>query len=183
MKVLAIVGSLRRDSWNRKLLRLAAEVLEKKGVRVEEADLGQLPMYNWDLEADGYPEAAIAFRQAFQRSDAVIIAAPEFNHSMPAVLKNAIEWASRPPNVLNDKVIFAMGTTPGRSGSIRMHDHLSASLQSEGCWVIPRPLVLLPEVRNILGTDGQLLDASVGELLEEAMSKLVETVRRLEPRN
>ena len=183
MQVLGIVGSLRSESWNRKLLRRATGVLEEKGISVEEFDLAPLPMYNWDLEAQRYPEAVIAFRVAVQRSDAVIIAAPEFNHSMPAVLKNAIEWASRPPNVLNGMVVFAMGTTPGRSGGIRMHAHLSASLQSEGCWVIHRPLVLLPEVRNILGPDGQVLDPSVGELLEEAMSKLVETVGRLGPRD
>ena len=180
MGVLGICGSLRTVSWNKKLLRVALATLENLGNEVKEFDLVGLPMYNWDDEVrEGYPEAAVALRDAIQQAEAVVIAAPEFNNSMPAAIKNAIEWASRPPNVLNGKVFFVMGAAPGRLGATRMHVHLSYSLGAEGAWVLPQPRVLLPEIANILGPNGELLDPTVGELLEDAMSRLMETARAL----
>ena len=86
-------------------------------------------------------------------------------------MKNAIEWCSRPPNALADQVAFAMGTTPGKSGGIRMHLHLSDCLQCEGCWVVPKPLVLIPNAASVFGPAGELLDPAVGLLLAEGMDK------------
>ena len=180
MGVLGICGSLRTVSWNRKLLRVALTTLEKLGHEVREFDLVGLPIYNWDVEdQEGYPEAAVELREAINQAEAVVIASPEFNHSMSASIKNAVEWASRPPNVLSGKVFFVMGAAPGRLGAARMHVHLSYSLESEGVWVLPRPRVLLPEIANILSPDGELLDPAVGELLEEAMTKLMEAAQAL----
>ena len=125
MKVVSIVGSLRQDSWNHRLSRLAIEVLRQKGVETVELSLADLPMFNGDLDGPNRPEAVIAFRDILASADGVLISAPEFNHSIPAVLKNAIEWASRPPSALVDKVVLPMGVTPGRSGGIRMRSHLN----------------------------------------------------------
>jgi chromate reductase len=179
MKVLAICGSLRQNSWNRKLLTLAGEKLEKQGAGVEEFDLTLLPIYNGDIEAKGLPDSAIALRDAIKKADAVVIASPEYNGSMTSAIKNAVEWASRPPeNVLMGQVFFVMGTGPGRSGARGMFAHLSWAIQTEGGWVVPSPRVLLPGVAEIISPEGRLLDNSVSELLDQAMSKLLETARR-----
>lgn len=181
MKIVSIVGSLRQDSWNHKLSRLAIPMLQAKGAEVTEASLAGLPLFNGDLDGGEYPAPVAALREALRRADGILIAAPEFNHSIPAVLKNAIEWACRPPNSLADKVVFAMGATPGRSGGIRMHLHLSDCLQCEGCWVVPKPLVLVPNAASVFGPAGELLDSSVGETLEAGMTRLVETINRMRP--
>ncbi len=181
MKIVSIVGSLRQDSWNHKLSRLAIPMLQDQGAEVTEASLAGLPLFNGDLDGGGYPEPVAALREALHQADGMLITAPEFNHSIPAVLKNAIEWACRPPNSLADKVVFAMGATPGKSGGIRMHLHLSDCLQCEGCWVIPKPLVLVPNAASVFGPAGELLDPSVGEMLEAGMTRLVETINFMRP--
>ena len=179
MKVVSIVGSLRQDSWNHRLTQVAIGILKGKGIEVEEASLAGLPLFNGDLDDGTFPAPAAALREAMQRADGLLIAAPEYNHSIPAVLKNAIEWTCRPPNCWTNKVVFAMGTTPGRSGGIRMHLHLSDCLQCEGAWLIPRPMVLVPNAASVFSNSGELLDPSVGEQLEEAMTTLVDTVNAM----
>ncbi len=176
MKIVSIVGSLRQDSWNHKLSRLAIPMLQTRGAEVAEASLAGMPLFNGDLDGGGFPEPVSALKDALYQADGLLISAPEFNHSIPAVLKNAIEWACRPPNSLTDKVVFAMGTTPGKSGGIRMHLHLSDCLQCEGCWVIPKPLILVPNAASVFSPEGELLDPSVGEMLEEGMTRLVDTI-------
>ena len=125
MEIVSIVASLRPDSWNHKLSTVAARLLRERGATVAAASLADLPLFNGDRDGGEFPPPVAALRDALHRADGILIAAPEFNHSIPAVLKNAIEWCSRPPNALTDKVAFAMGTTPGKSGGIRMHLHLS----------------------------------------------------------
>ncbi len=176
MKIVSIVGSLRQDSWNHKLSRAAANILRDRGVAVEEASLAGLPLFNGDLDDGTFPEPVAALRNAMHQADGLLVAAPEYNHSIPAVLKNAIEWTCRPPNCWTNKVVFGMGATPGRSGGIRMHLHLTDCLQCEGAWLIPRPMVLVPNAPTAFGPDGELLDQDVANLLEEAMGNLVETV-------
>ena len=179
MKVLAISGSLRQASWNRKLLRLAINILRSKGVDVEEFDLTPVPIYNADVEAKGVPQDAAALRDAIKNADGVVIACPEYNGTMSAAIKNAVEWASRPPeNLLRDRVFFVMGTGPGRSGAKGMYAPLSFSIEAEGGWVVPSPRVLLPNVADIITPEGELIDESVGGLLDQAMDKLLETAKR-----
>ncbi|MCY4365031.1 MAG: NAD(P)H-dependent oxidoreductase [Chloroflexi bacterium] len=179
MKVVSIVGSLRQDSWNHKLTRAATDILRSKGVEVEEASLGGLTLFSGDLDDGTFPEPVAALRSAMQGADGLLVASPEYNHSISAVMKNAIEWTCRPPNCWTNKVVFAMSTTPGRSGGIRMHLHLSDCLQCEGAWLIPRPMVLVPNAASVFDSDGNLLDQSVGDQLEEAMTTLVNTINTM----
>jgi chromate reductase len=179
MKIVSIVGSLRQDSWNHRLARLAARVLETRGVEVEEGNLAGLTLFNGDLDDGTFPEPVAALRDTMRAADGLLIACPEYNHSIPAVMKNAIEWTCRPPNCWTNKVVFGMGATPGRSGGIRMHLHLSDCLQCEGAWLIPRPMILVPNAASVFGPDGELLESSVGEQLEEAMTVLVETINTM----
>jgi chromate reductase len=158
------------------------EVLRAQGVEAVDLSLADLPMFNGDLDGPNRPDAVVVFREILASADGVLISAPEFNHSIPAVLKNAIEWASRPPGALTDKVVLPMGATPGRSGGIRMRAHLVDCLDGEGSWIIPRPVVLVPNVESAIGPDGGILDPALGELLEQSMSKLVETVNKMAAR-
>jgi chromate reductase len=160
-------------------LVLAGEALKKQGAEVEEFELSPLPIYNGDTEETGLPDSARSLRDAIKNSDAVVIASPEYNGSMSSAIKNAVEWASRPPeNVLQDKVFFIMGTGPGRSGARGMYAHLSWAIQTEGGWVVPSPKVLLPGAAQIISPEGELLDHSVSDLLDQAMSKLLEAAQR-----
>jgi chromate reductase len=140
MKVLAVSGSLRQNSWNRKLLTLASEVLKKQGVEVEEFDLTPLPMYNGDIEAKGLPHSAISLRNAIKNADAVVIASPEYNGSMSSAIKNAVEWASRPPeNVLRDKVFLSWGQAQGEVGQEGCTRTCPSQSRQKGAGSFPAP--------------------------------------------
>ncbi len=120
MRILALSGSLRRASHNRALIRAAAAELPS-GVTLEEWDgLGSLPAFNEDLEEVGVPEPVLAFRQAVAEADAVLISTPEYNASMPGVLKNALDWASRPyaTNVFRGKPVAVVGASTGLFGAV-----------------------------------------------------------------
>jgi chromate reductase, NAD(P)H dehydrogenase (quinone) len=133
---LGIAGSLRRGSYNRSLIRAAIE-LAPAGTTVIPYDLMDLPMYNGDVEAEGDPEAVAAFKHAINAADSLLIATPEYNHCVPGVLKNAIDWASRPArsSVLTGKPVAIMGATPGSGGTARAQAHLRDGLgqRPTGC--------------------------------------------------
>lgn len=131
------------------------------------------------MEAQGLPQPAVALRDAIKGADAVVIASPEYNGSMTSAIKNAVEWASRPPeNVLMDQVFLIIGAGPGRSGARGMFIHLSTAIQAEGGWVVPSPKVLLPRVAEMISPEGELLDGSVAGLLNDAISKLLQAAQR-----
>ena len=180
MQILGICGSLRRESWNLKLLHRAMEAFEGRGQRTRIFDLNPVPMYHPDAEAaDGIPPEADAMRQAILDADAIVVACPEYNSSMTSALKNAFEWASRRGNVLQNKVFFVVGTGPGRSACARMHMHATYSLESESAIVVHQPRVLLPAVRDFMTEEGAITDPSITELLDEAAASVVSIAERL----
>ena len=180
MKMLGICGSLRKESWNLKLLHRMMDAFAAGGHEVGIFDLNPVPLYHPDAEAaDGIPPAAQAMRRAMADADAVAVACPEYNSSMTSALKNALEWASRGDNVLSGKPFFIIGTGPGRSACARMHMHASYSLESEGAIVIHQPRVLLPAVTNFMSPDGTISDESVSALLSEAAASVASFVERM----
>jgi chromate reductase, NAD(P)H dehydrogenase (quinone) len=120
MKVLGITGSLRRDSYNHALLREAAERLPAGAELIEFGRLGEIPPYDADLEEGVTPEPVEALRQAMRDADAVLIATPEYNHSIPGVLKNALDWASRPAgqSALTGTPAAVIGASTGMFGAV-----------------------------------------------------------------
>ena len=180
MKILGICGSLRKASWNRKLLSRALEAIDDLEVETAIFDLNPVPMYHPDREAaDGIPPEAEAMRQAILEADAIVVACPEYNSSMTAALKNAFEWASRRGNVLQGKIFFVIGTGPGRSACARMHMHATYSLESEGAIVLHQPRVLLPAVTNFMTDDGTITDPTVTDLLNQSAQALTTFAQRL----
>lgn len=144
LKVLAFSGSTRADSYNKKLVMQAAETVREMGAEVTLIDLADYPMpfYNADLEAEvGMPEYAAQFRELLVESDAVLIASPEYNGSVPAILKNAIDWASRDNgdasrDAFKGKKFAIMSASPGRGGGSRGLTHLRNIIENVGGEVV-----------------------------------------------
>ena len=183
MKILGICGSLRKESWNLKLLRNMLNQVADKGVETAIFDLNPVPMFHPDVEARGIPPEAESMRNAVRDADAVVVACPEYNGSMTAALKNAFEWLSRRGNLLNGKVFFIIGTGPGRSACARMHVHASYSLESEGAFVLHQPRALLPQVANFMDESGSVTDPEVSDLLDQAADTLIRYTESLADMN
>ena len=142
--ILGFAGSLRQDSYNRALLRAARE-LAPEGMIVDVFDLAPIPLYNADVEAQGDPDPVAAFKRAIQQADAVLIATPEYNHGVPGVTKNAIDWASRPPRnaVLSGKPVGIMGASPGITGTARGQSQLRQAFEFTNSYAMPQPELLV----------------------------------------
>ena len=180
LKVLGVAGSLRQASFNRGLIRAAIEVAPA-GVRVIEHDLSAIPLFNADLEAAGDPEPIRAFKQAIEDADAVLIATPEYNHCVPGVLKNAIDWASRPArrSVLSNRPIAIMGAATGGGGTARAQSHLRDGLAYTSALVLPQPEVLVSFAASRFDDEGNLIDDGTRDEIRELLSALADWVRDL----
>lgn len=166
-RILAFAGSARRDSFNRKLVRIAAEGARTAGAEVTVLDLGDfpLPLFNQDLEAsDGQPPQATELKQIMAAHDGLLIASPEYNSSIAPLLKNTIDWVSRPTEgepmlaVYRGKVAGLMSASPGRLGGLRGLVHLRSILSNIGMLVIPDQ-VAVSEAGSAFDDDGNLIDA------------------------
>ena len=180
MKLLGIAGSLREGSYNRSLLRAAREVLPE-GVELVECEIGGLPFYDGDVEAAGDPEPVVALKNAIRDADALLIATPEYNHCVPGVLKNAIDWASRPArsSVLTDRPIAILGASTGGSGTARAQAHLRDGLTYTRGLVLPLPEVLVGHAAAKFDDDGNLTDPSTRAEIRDLLVALGAWTRRL----
>jgi chromate reductase len=173
MRLLGIAGSLRERSYNRALLRAAAE-LAPPGVVLEEHDLRGLPFYDGDLEAAGDPEPVTELKNAIRRADGLVIATPEYNRGIPGGLKNAIDWASRPAlaSPLSGKPVAIMGASTGRSGTARAQQQLREALGFPRAVVLEEPEVLVPEAYLHFDENGELVDEETREQIAELLAEL-----------
>jgi len=164
--VLAFAGSLRKGSYNRALLR-AAQELAPEGMTIDIFDLGGIPLYNADVEAEGDPEQVAAFRDAIRAADAVLIASPEYNHGVAAVTKNAIDWASRPARdaALGGKPVGIVGASPGMGGSARGQSQLRQAFEVTNSFCMPQPEVAVPRAHEKFDTEGRLTDETTRTFL------------------
>jgi chromate reductase len=147
LRILAISGSLRQESFNTQLLR-ALPSLAPEEMKIEfYSDLGKVPLYNQDLDVDGGPEAVRNLRAAIAEADGLIISTPEYNGSIPGVLKNAIDWASRPLGraALLGKCVVTMVATPGRGLGRNALGDLGRVLHDCHAYVVTGPWVVLSE--------------------------------------
>jgi chromate reductase len=162
IRILGFAGSLRRASYNRGLIRAAAD-LAPVGTTVEVFDLADLPLYNQDIEDAGEPPSVVAFKGAIARADALLVATPEYNHGVPGVLKNAIDWASRPVRTspLRDKSVAIMGASPGLGATARAQAQLRDAFVFTGACVMPLPEVLISHAGEHFDQDGNLTDPAL----------------------
>jgi len=173
MRFLGFAGSLRRASYNRGLIRAAAELAPSE-VIVETYGLGDIPLYNQDVEDAGEPAAVVAFKEAIARADALLVATPEYNHGMPGVLKNAIDWASRPraTSPLRDKAVAVMGASPGKGSTARAQAQLRDAFVFTGACVMPLPELLIGGAGELFDRDGCLTDLAVRTSVVEIIEAL-----------
>ena len=170
IRVLAFAGSLRHASYNKGLIR-AAVSLAPTSMTLEIFDISGIPLYNQDVEDTGEPEAVVTFKQAIAGADALLVATPEYNHGVPGVLKNAIDWASRPraTSPLTDRPVGIMGASTGRGATARAQAQLRDTFVFTGACVMPRPEVLIGGATHIFDDGGDLVDerlrGSVRDLL------------------
>lgn len=181
LTMLGIAGSLRRSSYNRGLIRAAIEVAPE-GTRVTTFELAEIPLFNADLEAEGDPLAVVDFKLAIAAADALLIATPEYNHCVPGVLKNAIDWASRPArrSVLTGKPVAIMGASNGRGGTARAQAHLRDGLAYTNGLVLPLPEVLVGLAGEKFDVDGNLTDAETKQEVRDLLVALAAWTRRLQ---
>jgi chromate reductase len=160
LKIIGIAGSLRKRSYNRFLLEAARE-LSQDIFDINLYDLSGIPMYDGDLDNDiSRPVAAEKFKLAIAESDGMLIATPEYNYSIPGVLKNAIDWASRPVNSspLNMKPLGIMSTSGGMYGGVRAQNHLRQIVQSANMMDMKRPEMIVPKEQEKFDSTGKLID-------------------------
>jgi chromate reductase len=180
-RILGVPGSLRKASFNRGLVR-AAQELAPDGVEIELYDLGDIPLYNGDVEAQGVPIPVQAFADAIRAADALLIATPEYNYSIPGVLKNAIDWASRPSvkNPLRHKPVALMGASGGMYGTTRAQlaiRHVLASMIEAHTMI--KPELLINQAGQKFDSDGNLTDEETRERLAALLEALVAWSNRL----
>jgi chromate reductase len=177
---LGIAGSLRRDSYNRGLIRAAVEVAPA-GTRVTPFELADLPMFDADVEAEGDPASVAALKAAIAAADALVIATPEYNHCVPGVLKNAIDRASRPArrSVLTGKPVAIMGASTGQGATARAQAHLRDGLSYTNGLVLPLPEVLVGRAGEKFDEAGDLIDMEVRQEVRDLLVSLAAWTRRL----
>jgi chromate reductase, NAD(P)H dehydrogenase (quinone) len=177
MRVLGISGSLRRDSLNSALLRAAAERLPAGAELVELDGLGEIPLYDADREEAGAPLPVRRLREAIRGADAVLVATPEYNHSIPGVLKNALDWASRPAgqSALNGVPAATIGASTGMFGAVWAQAETRKVLGALGGRVVEAELPIARAAEQYV--DGELqLNPQQSEQLEQILAELVSAV-------
>lgn len=180
LQILALPGSLRRGSYNLGLARAARE-LAPPGVEVVVHRLAGVPLYDADVEAEGWPAPVAALRDAIAAADAVLLASPEYNGGYTAVIKNAIDWASRKPNVLDGKPVAVVGASPGGFGTVRGQDQLHHVLAHVGMLQLARPALRVQRAEPLFGPDGELIDEKTRARVADVVAALAAWTRRLGP--
>jgi chromate reductase len=178
VKILGIAGSLRRESWNRKLLLTAAELLPDDAELELWEGLKSLPPYDEDDDREPAPPAVARFRDAIAGADAVLVATPEYNSSVPGQLKNALDWASRPhpTNVLRNKPVAVVGASTGGFGAVWAQAELRKILASIGARVVDGE-VLVGLAPRRFDADGRLFDEDLRAQLADVLQALLVEAR------
>ncbi len=174
-RILAICGSLRLGSFNRKLLALGVAQARALGAEVDVVDLKaqQLPVYDGDLEDAGLPPSVVDLRERASRAQGLLIASPEYNSSIPGGLKNAIDWISRPPGrIFRGKWAALTGASPGGFGTVRMQPHLRQVFSTLGVMVLPDQ-VLISRAEEAFTPEGNLKEEAKRKELDALVATLV----------
>lgn len=178
-KVLAFGGSLRKGSYNHQLL-LAAQQLAPADMQIEIADISGVPLYNGDVQEQGFPDAVQQLGQQVAAADAILFATPEYNYSIPGVLKNTIDWLSRLPTApFNDKPVAIMGASMGGFGTARSQYHLRQVLVFLNMHPLNKPEVFVSAAHDKFSADGELLDETARKSVQQQLAALADWSKRL----
>jgi chromate reductase len=174
MKILAIPGSLRDGSYNRLLIH-AAEELAPEGVEIRTFEIDDLPLYNQDEDTPDEPEPVAALREQIRDADALLLSTPEYNYSVPGVLKNAIDWASRPYGnaPLTGKPVAIMGASTGMSGTMRAQLAWRPVFLFTDSPMVGKPEVYVAQAGQKFDREGRLMDETARKLIRQLIENLV----------
>ena len=180
IKILGIAGSLRKTSYNRGALRAAQEVAGPDAT-IEIFDLDGIPVFNQDNEKPA-PEPVTRFKTRIREADAILICTPEYNYSIPGVLKNAIDWASRPygDSAWDGKPVAIMGASPGALGTARAQYHLRQCFVFLNMRALSRPEVMIADASDKFDEQGNLIDQDTRDRIGKLVSALVVWTRQLQ---
>jgi chromate reductase len=178
-RIFGFAGSLRKDSFNKALLRAAGE-LRPQDVELEIFDLEGIPPFNADLEQQP-PQKVMEFKAKIKAADALLIVTPEYNFSVPGVLKNAIDWASRPrgDSAFDDKPVAIMGASTGMLGTARAQYHLRQACVFLNMHPLNKPEVMVPSAQDKIDKDGNLTDEKTRDKIKSLIESLVVWAHRL----
>jgi chromate reductase len=179
VSIFGFAGSLRKGSYNKAILRAAVELVPKEA-QLETFDLEGIPPFNQDLENDP-PERVKEFKKKIKAADAILIASPEANYTIPGVLKNAMDWASRPygDNAFDGKPVAVMGASIGMLGAARAQYHLRQSFVWLNMYPMNLPEVMVPFAQDKVDANGRVTDAKTKEKIKELLESLVTWTRKL----
>ncbi|MFZ1747826.1 MAG: NAD(P)H-dependent oxidoreductase [Nitrospirales bacterium] len=179
VSILGIAGSLRKASYNRAALRAAVKLVPQ-GSALDIFDLEGIPLFNADQER-AFPLRAKELKATVSAADAILIVTPEYNYSVPGVLKNAIDWASRPygDSAWDGKPVGIMGATPGMVGTARAQYHLRQIFVFLNMFPLNQPEVMIGQCEEKFDEDGELTDSHTSEKIAELLKALVDWTRML----
>lgn len=171
--LLGFAGSLREGSYNKMLIRNAIEEAPEY-LKINFFDLAGIPLYNYDIEQEGDPERVGQFKEAIKDADGLLISTPEYNHGVPAVTKNAIDWASRPPkdSPLDKKPAGILGASPGQTGTARGQSQLRQAFEFTNSYCMPKPEILVYRAHEKFDDSGNLTHERTREFLHDYLEEL-----------
>ena len=179
IRILGIAGSLRRESYNRAALRAATQLVPE-GATIEVFELDGLPGFSQDEEQNP-PAKVVELKRRIREADAILIVTPEYNYSVPGVLKNAIDWASRPygDSAWNGKPAAVMGASIGAIGTARAQYHLRQMMVFLNMFPINQPEVMIGNAQDRFDSQGNLTDDTTKDLIRQLLQNLMEWTRRI----
>jgi chromate reductase len=179
MKILGIAGSIREGSYNRAALR-AAQALAPEGVTIEAFDIKGLPGFSQDDETNPTPQV-VELKQRIRDADAILLVTPEYNYSVPGVLKNAIDWASRPygDSAWTKKPVAVMGASVGTLGTARAQYHLRQMFVFLNMYAVNQPEVMISQAHKHFDEQGNLTDEVAKKLIRQLLEELVLLTKQL----
>ncbi len=179
LRVLGISGSLRKGSFNTAALRTAKEIAPE-GLTIEAFDIAPIPLYNEDVNQQGFPPAVAELRAKIKAADALLIVTPEYNYSVPGVLKNTIDWVSRPPEQPFDgKPAAIMSASPAFTGGARAQYHLRQSFVFLNALLLNQPEVFISAAHTKFDAEGKLTDDKTREAIRGLLAALKTWTERL----
>lgn len=179
IRVVGISGSLRKGSYNTMALKAAMD-LAPEGMTIEVAEIGDLPHYNDDVRLAGYPAEVERFRAQLTAADAILFVTPEYNYSIPGVLKNAIDWASRPPSQpFDNKPVAIMGASMGVLGTARAQYQLRQMLVFLNAFPLNKPEVMIGAAQTKFDASGALTDEATADFIRQLLTALAAWTERL----
>ncbi len=182
MRIVGISGSLRKGSYNAKLLKLILSALSEKGIDVEEISFADIPLYNGDVEQAGIPSEVAAFKEKLKSADGIVIVSPEYNWSLPGGLKNAIDWATRPESdikeVFHGQIVLQAGSSNGARATVRAQSHWLNVWQTLKLIVAPRQ-ILIADCKEAFDESDKLIREGDIKQLASATDDFVNLLEKL----